>query len=387
MSNPAAIAHNILDLFSPTRAGLTRGSAKVPPADRWIWFSAMFLMALGSVMVLSSSVMLADRKFGSPGFFWTRQLIWWGLATAILVGVSRIDHRKFKTWAPLLLLVGFGLVILARLMPTIKDVHRWIDLGPFRLQPAEVFRLAFVIYAAAFFSGVKERISSFSFGLLPLLVLLSLAWALLLLEPDTDTFVVLFAALLAIFFAAGGKLKQLGILCVVAAIALGSLIAMRPYLKERFLTFIDPGKDPQGAGYQIEQSLIAIGSGGFFGRGFGQSVQKFSYLPEPIGDSIFAVAGEEFGFFGASLLIMLFLAFLLRGLRVASRAPDSFARLLTVGIVILIGASAFINIASMLGLIPLSGLTLPLVSHGGSALAITLASAGVVLNISRYQKI
>ena len=188
------------------------------------------------------------------------------------------------------------------------------------------------------------------------------------------------------FFVAGAPLRHLALAALVCLVLLAALVFFRPYLKERLLTFLQPASDPQGAGWQIQQSLIAIGSGGGFGRGFGQSVQKFSYLPEPVGDSIFAVASEEFGFVGAALLIALFLAFLMRGLRIATHVPDSFGGLLALGIVILISLSAFVNIASMLGLVPLSGLPLPFVSHGGTAMLLALAEVGIVLNISRYQR-
>jgi cell division protein FtsW len=161
---------------------------------------------------------------------------------------------------------------------------------------------------------------------------------------------------------------------------------MRPYVMDRIMTFADPGRDPQGAGYQINQSLIAIGSGSMFGRGFGQSIQKFEYLPEPIGDSIFAVYGEEFGFAGTTLLVLLFAAFAFRGLRIATHAPDLFGMLLVVGIVTLVVAQAFLNIAAMLAVAPLSGLPLPFVSHGGTSLLVTLAAVGIVLNVSKYQK-
>ena len=249
-----------------------------------------------------------------------------------------------------------------------------------------MLKIAFVIYTAAFYASVKERIGTFSHGLLPLIILLGVAGGLLLLQPDTDTFVVLFTALLAMFIVGGGRLRHLLVIILSGVLALTLLVMARPYLMERLTTFINPAADPQGAGYQIQQSLIAIGSGGVFGKGFGQSVQKFSYLPEPIGDSIFAVAGEEFGFVGASFLILLFLALLLRGLKIAARAPDTFSGLLSVGVVILISASAFMNIASMLAIIPLSGLPLSFVSHGGTALFITLAETGILLNISRHQK-
>lgn len=357
--------------------------------DPWLLgiFSALVLS--GFFIFLSASVGLIAREGASFGAVALTRFFAVVIGGGMAYGLSCIDYRLLRRYA-LPFLIGAVLLSLCVFLPGIGIAHggakRWVGAFGLTFQPSELLKIAFVIYAAAFFASAKEKIASFSFGLLPLLVLLVLSGGLLLTEPDTDTFAVLFGALLAIFFVAGGRLKQLGILCLTGLIALSVLVAIHPYLKDRFLTFFDPSSDPRGSGWQIEQSLIAIGSGGFFGRGFGQSVQKFSYLPEPIGDSIFAVAAEEFGFVGVTLLVVLFLAFCLRGLRVAARAPDTFARLLVVGIVMLVGASACINIASMLGLIPLSGLTLPLVSHGGSALVITLAGAGIVLNISRFEK-
>ncbi len=357
--------------------------------DPWLLGIFIALVAFGFLIFLSASVGLIAREgasFGSVALTRFIAIVIGGGAAYIL---SRIQYKLLRRYA-LLFLIGAVILSVLVFIPGIGVAHggakRWIGLVGWTFQPAELLKLAFVVYAAAFYAAAKERVSSFSFGLLPLLILLTLSGGLLLTQPDTDTFVVLFCALVGIFFVSGGRIKQLGILCLAGLIALSLLIAFRPYLKERVLVFLHPASDPQGAGYQIQQSLIAVGSGGWFGRGFGQSVQKFSYLPEPIGDSIFAVAAEEFGFFGSVLLVGLFLAFSLRGLRVAARAPDPFARLLVVGIVIVIDASASVNIASMLGIIPLSGLTLPLVSHGGSALIITLASIGIVLNISRFER-
>ncbi len=357
--------------------------------DSWLLGIFIALVASGFFIFLSASVGLIAREgvtFGSVAFTRLVAILLGSVAAYIL---SRTNYRLLRRYA-LHIFCGAILLSLLVLVPGLGIEHggarRWLGLFGFSFQPSELLKVAAVIYAAAFFASTREKITSFSRGLLPLLILLALGGVLLLLQPDTDSFVVLFLALVSVFFVAGGRLKQLGILFLTGVIALSLLIATRPYLTERFLTFLDPSSDPQGAGYQIQQSLIAIGSGGFFGRGFGQSVQKFSYLPEPIGDSIFAVAAEEFGFFGATLLIVLFLAFCLRGFRVAARAPDSFSRLLVVGIVLLIGASACINIASMLGIVPLSGLTLPLISHGGSALIITLMSAGIILNISRLER-
>jgi cell division protein FtsW len=190
----------------------------------------------------------------------------------------------------------------------------------------------------------------------------------------------------AMFIAAGAYVRDILVLIGAGLLGAAGLVMVRPYLMNRIMAFLDPNVDPLGSSYQIQQSLIAIGSGGPFGRGYGQSIQKFDYLPEPIGDSVFAVLAEEFGFFGSVLLISLFVFFAWRGLRIASKAPDHFSGLLVVGIVILIVSQSFINIASMLGVFPLTGLPLIFVSHGGSALFFTLLSVGIVLNISRYLK-
>ena len=188
------------------------------------------------------------------------------------------------------------------------------------------------------------------------------------------------------FLASGANWKHIWGVLGVALAGLATLAFTRPYVMDRILTFFQPAVDPQGTGYQIQQSLIAIGSGEFFGRGFGQSVQKFSFLPEPISDSIFSVFAEEFGFAGGALLITLFLLFALRGFIIAKNAPDAFSRLTVLGIVILITGQAFVNIGSMLNVFPLTGLPLPFVSHGGTALIVSCAAAGIVLTISRYSK-
>jgi len=221
---------------------------------------------------------------------------------------------------------------------------------------------------------------------LPFVLLLGLVSSILLLQPDTGTVLVLFVTAVAMFVAAGARFRDIAGLGLFSIIAFAALASVRPYVMDRLLTFFNPSLDPLGSSYQIQQSLIAIGSGEIFGRGFGQSVQKFDYLPEPIGDSIFAVFAEEFGFIGAAFLISLFLFFTLRGLKIAGRAPDQFGGLVVVGIVILITSQSFINIGSLIGVLPLTGLPLLFVSHGGSALFFALLGVGIILNISRYAK-
>ncbi|PIQ68162.1 MAG: stage V sporulation protein E [Candidatus Taylorbacteria bacterium CG11_big_fil_rev_8_21_14_0_20_46_11] len=359
------------------------------PVDSWLLWIIVTITTFGFLIFTSASIGLFAREgaqFGSVAF--TRGIAVIGGALVAYIA-SIVDYKLFRKYS-LIILLGAIILTAFVFVPGIGIAHggaqRWIGIAGLTFQPSEFLKIAFVIYGAAFYASVKDRISTFSYGLLPLLALLGISGGLLLLQPDTDTFVVLFLALLAMFIVGGGRLKHLAIIVVTGIISLTLLVMARPYLMDRLTTFINPATDPLGAGYQIQQSLIAIGSGGVFGKGFGQSIQKFSYLPEPIGDSIFAVAGEEFGFLGASFIILLFLALLLRGLRVGAHAPDTFSGLLSVGVVILICASAFMNIASMLAIIPLSGLPLSFISHGGTALFITLAETGILLNISRHQK-
>lgn len=357
--------------------------------DPWLLWIVAGLVTVGFLVFLSASLGFLAREGANFGSIISTRVVAVAVGIGLAYAASVFHYRILRRYALALLLFSTALTAMV-FIPHVGIEHgganRWISIFGFSFQPAELLKIAFVVYGAAFFASVKDRIRTFSHGLLPFVALLAVAGLLLLLQPDTDTFVVLFLALFAMFLAAGGRLRHIGGIALIVLLGLGLLIGSKPYLKERVTTFWNPAGDPQGAGYQIQQSLIAIGSGGVAGKGFGQSVQKFSYLPEPIGDSVFAVAAEEFGFIGSVILIMLFLSLILRGLRVTARSPDLFSGLLSLGIVILIGASAFINMASMLSIIPLSGLPLAFVSHGGTALVITLIEVGILLNISRYQR-
>ncbi|MEX1086977.1 MAG: putative peptidoglycan glycosyltransferase FtsW, partial [Candidatus Paceibacterota bacterium] len=322
-----------------------------------------------------SDVVLKQFLFGLVG------------GTGAMFIVSHIHYRNWRAYAFYVFCASIILTLLV-FIPQISFEHggarRWLSLGPFTLQPSEVLKIGFVIYFAAWLSGVRKRVHTYLYGLLPFLVLLVITGAIVLGQRDTDTFAMIVFAGLAMYMVAGARWRHIGI--VIAAGLSGAVVLAlsRPYIMGRILTFLDPTQDPLGASYQIRQSLIAIGSGGFSGRGFGQSIQKFGFLPEPIGDSIFAVAAEEFGFIGSFAIIALFIFFAYRGLYIAARAPDFFSRLLVVGIVILIVVQSFMNIAAMLGMIPLSGMPLLFISHGGTALIITLVEVGIILNVSKY---
>lgn len=358
--------------------------------DRVLLALVIFLVTIGFFIFSSASLGLLARSGASFSSVAFNQIVFGIIGGSLaLFLTSAIHYRVWRQYAFYIFLATIGLTLLV-FIPGLGMSHggaqRWLDLGPFSLQPSEFLKLGFVIYVATWLSGMHAHIQSFKTGTLPFLGILTIVGIVMLLQPDTDTFAIMAAASMAMFVTAGGRFRDVfGI--IIAGLTLLLLLAiMRPYVMDRITTFFDPTVDPQGSSYQINQSLIAIGSGNVIGRGFGQSIQKFEYLPEPIGDSIFAVFSEEFGFLGSAFLILVFAAFTFRGYRIASHAPDLFGMLLVVGIITLVVTQAFLNIAAMLALAPLSGLPLPFISHGGTALLITLAGIGIVLNVSKYQK-
>lgn len=360
-------------------------------SDRFFLVTVIFLVLLGLAIFTSASLGLLAKDGASFGSVALKQLllgvVGGGLA---LIFMSNVHYRNLKKYSFYIFFLGVVLSLLV-FVPSLGMEHggakRWISLGFFSFQPAEFLKLGFVIYFAAILSSLRPKITSFKYGLLPAATLLALVGAVLLSQPDTGTFLVILITAFAMFLAVGGSWKHVFGAGAFTMAGLGVLVAIRPYVKERILTFLDPARDALGAGYQIQQSLITIGSGEITGRGFGQSIQKFSYLPEPIGDSIFAVAAEEFGFIGGLVIIVAFLTFAMRGIYIAQKAPDYFGGLLVLGIVILIVFQSFINIASMLGVFPLTGLPLLFISKGGTALFTALLGVGIILNVSKYKKV
>lgn len=262
---------------------------------------------------------------------------------------------------------------------------RWIDLGPVTVQPAEFLKIAVILMISLYLSKMRHKIGEWRYGFLGFVVIIGIPSLLLLAQPNTSTTLVIGLAASAIYFIAGGRMRDFAVLALIAIVGVTGLVMTRPYLMHRVQTFIHPEHNALSSGYQIQQSLIAIGSGGLLGRGFGQSVQKFNYLPEPAGDSVFAVYGEEFGFLGTVILVLLFTALAARGFAIAAGAASSFGSLAATGLTLLITLSAFMNIGAMLGIMPLTGLPLPFVSHGGTALLASLASVGIILNIAAHR--
>lgn len=358
--------------------------------DKVFFITLIILVTFGIFIFTSASMGLLARggaTFASVAF----NHIFLGLVigSVAMYIMSRISYRTWRRLALPLFIVSLIATLLV-FVPHIGFKHggarRWILIGPISFQPSEFLKIGYLIYLAAWLSGVKDKVNTFRQGTAPFLILTAIVGLVMLAQPDTATFAVMFLAGLGMLIISGGNLKQIGGIGLIALVILGVLVLQRPYLKDRVMTFIYPSRDALGTGYQIQQSLIAIGSGGMFGRGFGQSVQKFNFLPEPIGDSIFAVEGEEFGFIGSVVLLILITFVSIRGLKIASNAPDTFGGLLIIGIVILIIAQSFVNIGAMLGVLPLSGLPLIFVSHGGTALLFALAEMGIILNISKSSR-
>ncbi|MDB5224916.1 MAG: hypothetical protein JWO43_538 [Candidatus Adlerbacteria bacterium] len=306
-----------------------------------------------------------------------------------MIFFSRLDYRLLRKYTPhffIFALLLTSLTFVPHIGLTLKGASRWIVIAGFSFQPEEILKFATIMFLATYYSAHYKTVTTWKGGVLPLCIIAGSGALLLLLQPNTAGVIILGMASVSILFAAGGKVTHLLILAAVGVLAIVGAAFKYPHVAERIDTFIHQESDPHGAGWQIQQSLIAIGSGGWTGRGFGQSIEKFSYLPEPIGDSIFAVAGEEFGFIGTTLLVLLFCAFGLLGFRIASHASDPFGGLLVVGLVVLIVGQSFFNMASSVGLVPLIGVPLIFVSHGGTALAMALAEVGVILSVSRRMR-
>ena len=359
-------------------------------SDKFFLGIVVVLVFTGFLMFSSASLGLLVKEninFSSIAF---KQLFFGiflgGIAMLVAANIHYRVWKKYSFFIFVFSLLFSLLVFVPGLGFEHGGARRWISIGPLSMQPAELLKFGFVVYIAALLSSVRSKIGRFKYGVAPGAVVFTLASAVLAAQPDSGTLLVLWSTALLMFLAAGGKWKHAGILILISAILAVGYVEFKPYVKERLLTYLNPDRDQLGAGWQIKQSLIAIGSGGLWGRGFGQSIQKFNFLPEPIGDSIFSVIAEEFGFVGATFLIALFLAFLMRGVYIARHAPDMFGGLLVLGIVILIVSQSFINIASMLNVIPLTGLPLLFISKGGTALMTTLFSVGVVLNVSKYMR-
>ncbi|WP_195572770.1 stage V sporulation protein E [Paenibacillus sp. 1001270B_150601_E10] len=362
--------------------------AKTAP-DLWLIVAVVSLLAIGMVMVYSAGAVLAFREYGDSFYFVKRQLLFAGLGLIAMFITLNVDYHVWKRYAKIGLVVCFVLLIIV-LIPGIGVVRggarSWLGIGSFGIQPSEFMKLGMVMFLSYMLSESKHPITNFTKGLLPALGVMGLAFGLIMLQPDLGSGTVMMGASLLVIFVAGVRLKHLAGLGMIGVVGLVGLILAAPYRMKRITGFLDPWQDPLGTGYQIIQSLYAIGPGGLTGLGLGASRQKYSYVPEPQTDFIFSILAEELGFIGCVTVILLFLIVVWRGMRAAITAPDTFGSLLASGIVGIVAVQVIINVGVVIGMMPVTGITLPLISYGGSSLTLMLTALGVLLNISRYAR-
>lgn len=345
------------------------------------------MIIFGLVMLSSAGSVFGFQRFQDSNFFLKSQLPAVGIGLVGLFLTYRTEYSRWRKWAVPMLFVTIILLLLV-FMPGIGSfflgARRWINLGFTTIQPSEIAKLVFVLYLAAWFEKRTGYLRDVHVSLVPFLITVATVGGLILAEPDLGTTIVLILVSLAMYFVAGAPWRHLlGIGSAGIALII-ILIKIAPYRAQRFTVFLNPDLDPQGIGYHINQALLAIGSGGWFGVGLGHSRQKFNYLPEPAGDSIFAVTAEELGFVFVTFFILAWCFLIYRGFQIARHAPDQFGSLVATGITAWLGFQAFLNIGALSGLLPLTGIPLPLMSHGGSAMIVNLTGLGILLNISRY---
>ncbi|MGA8943195.1 MAG: stage V sporulation protein E [Thermoactinomyces sp.] len=355
--------------------------------DFMIVIAIVLLLSIGVLMVYSASAAFAYHKYGDAFFFAKRQLLFAALGVFLMFWISRLDPGQFHKWAKPGLILCF-ILLLVVLIPGVgilrNGARSWLGIGAFSIQPSEFMKLAMIAFLARMFSKPGFDIKRFAGGFLPGLILLGAAFGLIMLQPDLGTGTVLMGTGVVLIFAAGARMKHLAFFFFLGIAGFAGLILAAPYRIQRIAAFFNPWQDPLGAGYHLIQSLYAIGPGGLMGLGLGMSKQKHLYLPEPHTDFVFSILAEELGFLGAATVIVLFAVLVWRGIRVAIGVPDLFCSLVATGITAMITIQAVINIGVVSGAFPVTGITLPFLSYGGSSLTLTLAAVGILLNLSRF---
>jgi cell division protein FtsW len=360
--------------------------------DSWLSLSVFALMIWGLISVYSASVVISLSEFGTPYHYIIRQVIALAIGIVAWFLIQHIDYHQWRKYTVWFLGISFLLLILVLLplggiAPTLGGAKRWLFFGPINFQASEFVKLFFTIYLASWLATNKEKIGQFLQGILPYWFLVGAVALLILLEPDLGTALVFLGIGMVLFFMAGAKWFHVGVVLVVGVVLIVLLSVISPYRMARLTAFLNPNSDPLGIGYHSQNISIAIGSGGWWGQGFGNSKQKYFYLPEAHTDSIFAVVAEELGFLRTFPIILLFGFLIWRGIIVARGAPDDFGRFLALGIVAWFGFQVAINLGGMLGILPLTGVPLPFFSAGGSALVVSLVAMGILLNISRQRRV
>ena len=355
--------------------------------DRILFTATLLLVCVSVVMVYSASAVIALERFQQPYLFLTKQALWSVLGLAVLGVAMRVDYRTYRNEAFIWCLLALVVLMLVAVLfsAPVNGTRRWFGVGGLGIQPSELAKIACVFFTALMLERRMHRIDDLSYSLLPIGLIAGLVFTLILLQPDFGTSISLAVIIAVMVFAAGLHYRYVVGLVLVALPAIYLVLVAAPYRRRRLLAFWDPWADPLGDGFQIIQSLVAVGTGGVFGRGLMGGVQKLFYLPEPHTDFIYAVIGEELGLVGATAILLCFCVIAWRGLRISARAEDTFGAFVALGLTTMIAAQALVNISVVLGLMPTKGIPLPLVSFGGSSLLINLLGAGVLLNISQHE--
>ena len=354
--------------------------------DHLLLVSVVIISLFGLLMIFSASSIWSEYKFNDPYKFLKMQGIFLVISYIILNLVSKIDYRKYLKKANIILGVCFLLLILV-LIPgigTIRNGSRsWFGIGSFGVQPSEFTKLAMIIFTSKYLMRNEGELKNIKKGVFPILLILMFIFLLIMLQPDFGTGVVIVMTIVVLLFVSGVRMNFFVKLASLGLIGIVGLVIMAPYRLQRILSFLNPWQDPLGSGFQIIQSLYAIGPGGLLGMGFGNSIQKHFYLPEPQTDFIFSIISEEFGFMGVLIVSLLFITIIVRGFKIAIKTDDKFGKFLAFGITFGLAFQALLNLMVVVGLIPVTGVTLPFLSYGGSSLIITMISVGILLNISR----
>ncbi len=375
---------NKIQLPLTWNAGTDRPASR--PMDRTVLIVTYLLALIGLIIMFSASGVMAETRYGDSTFFLKRQSLWLLSGLVALHWVAQRDYSVWKTLTPYGLFLTFLLLVLV-LLPflgtQVNGARRWFRLAGLSIQPGEIAKLAIVLYLASFLVRKEQDLMTLTRGVLAPMAVVGLFAGLLLLEPDMGTAVVLTLLLFGLLFLGGARLPHLLLLGLVLLAAAYMLIMQSDYRRRRLLNFLDPWKDSADTGFQLTQSFVALGNGGWFGVGLGEGRQKLFFLPEAHTDFVLALVGEELGFLGTGLLIALFAILIVKGFKIAGQAPDAFGRHLACGITLLVGIQVLINMSVVSGLLPTKGLTLPFVSYGGSSLIVSLVAMGILLSISR----
>lgn len=357
------------------------------PFDFWIFASVILLLSLGTIMVFSSSYYFSVKQAGNSFMLLIPQLEYMILSIAVLIVTMNFDYRKWGKLSPLILMVSIGLLILV-LIPGVgqnrNGAQRWLGVGNKTIQPSELAKIAIIMFLSFSLSKRKEVLQLFWKGLVPYLLLIGFIAGLVIIEPHLSGTLIIVITAVVILFCAGAKISHFVVMAAPAVVGVTVAILLEPYRLDRLKAWLHPFEHQMDEGWQTVQSLLAIGSGGLFGRGLGQSMQKYLYIPEPYNDYIFAVLAEELGYVGALFVMLLFLVFIWRGIKVAMNAPDMFGSLMAIGITALIGLQFLFNVAVVTNSIPSTGISLPFFSYGGTSLIFLMFGVGVLLNISRF---